>query len=139
MKYTFHDDFSFHDEAGKPYNILIERNSDFGHGHSTVKDHAYHILIPGNKHLACTPPLRDFKLKLKLRIDTPLFKGCYTGLKYGFRLYFRYDRFLKEGYLLECGITGKSVIALLSSINARNEKKVINETETVVPSRFNRS
>ncbi len=139
MPYKFHEDFALHDEAGKSYNIRIERNSDFEHGHSAVKDNAYHVFIPGNKHFARTPRLRNFKLKLKLKIDTPLFEDNNEYFKYGFRLYFRYDRFRKEGYLLECSVSDKALIAELCAIDARNEKKLLKKTITPVPAGFERA
>ena len=139
MSYEFFDDFSFHDEAGKPYNILIEKNSDLEHLHATVKDEAYHVLVVGNKHFAHTPPLKDFKLELNLNIVTPCFEVSDEIHKAGLRVFFRYDRFRKEGYALECAVTNNSFSLDLAFLNSKNEKVHLKKLEAPFNSPINHS
>lgn len=139
MSYRFEADFSFSDERGKPYDLLLEQNSDFDHRHSVVKNGEYHVLIPGNKHLARTPSVKNFKTRFKLKIDTPRFDDSCKFFEYGFRFFFRYDRHLKDGYLLEGLVSDKSILSNLFSINSRNQRTVLEKTEIPIPAGFNRS
>jgi len=138
MGYYFNADFSFCGEDGKPYDILIEQNTDLSHLHSTVKNGEYRLLVPGNKHLVWTPALKNFRTKFNLRIDTPPSQEECEFYRYGFRLFFRYDRFLRQGYLLEVLIFHQTISACLFTINSRNEKIPIAKSQKTLPAKFNR-
>lgn len=103
MGYRYSDDFSFYDENCKPYNISIEKNSDLQHLHSTVRGDGYHVLVNGNRHFAKTPALKNFRMVLEFAV-TPLLL-LQKSMKFhvpGFILFFRYDRFSRTGYAVEC-------------------------------------
>ncbi|MCK5843578.1 MAG: hypothetical protein KAG97_02650, partial [Victivallales bacterium] len=137
MSYLFFEDFSFHDEMRGAYNIAIERNSDLEHGHATVADDAYHILVCGNKHFAKTPAITNFDLKLDLNIKTSQFEVEDSYRTYGFRIFFRYDRFRGKGYLLEGGATVKKITVKLIAIDNSHQREILQELEAPTPDDFN--
>ncbi|MFH0797111.1 MAG: hypothetical protein V2A65_08685 [Candidatus Omnitrophota bacterium] len=132
MNYRFDADFSFYDERGKSYNILIEQNSDLDHLHSAVKENKYHILVCGNKHFAHTPPLKNYRVKLALGVSPA------RNNEFGFAIFFRYDRMCRTGYALRCSVSNNKLGLDLLSVRNRNQN-VVKRIETPAPARFDHS
>ena len=149
MKTIFIDDFSFYDENKKPYNILIEKDSDFSHLHSTVRDNGYCILLTGNKHLANTPQLKNFKIKFKCKkqlgdpgkeMQPAVVTAVATQKKriFGFTIFFRYDRFTRSGYALTCSFGSNLIFIDLNVLNF-HQKKTIKRIEIPISGQMNNS
>jgi len=124
MSFGYRDDFKFYDENNKPYNWFIEKNTSLTHAHSTVQGDGYCVLLAGNKHLANTPPLKNFRLKLNLEVRPSKIEN------YGFTIFFRYNRILRAGYGVTCSFTAESLSVGLQIFNLN---KLATIKKTVVP------
>ena len=107
--------------------------------HAAVRDGAYWIMVPGNKHLARTPPLGDFDLALRLGIVAPNINDPCPFHRFGFRVFFRYDPFLKQGYRLTGRLAGRRLELQLETVDARDETGAVAAGAADLPPAFEAS
>ncbi len=69
MTYEFHDDFAVYADGEHPVGWLVEEHAARVHRHGCVQNGAYALLLRGNKHMPCLPPLRDFVLQFDCHGD----------------------------------------------------------------------
>ena len=95
--YSFSEDFSICDEVGEAYGVDIVRRSHYSHGHGMIVGGQYAIPLAENRHVLATPRLADFRLEAVWNIRT----NVAAGLRHGLTIFFRYDREVDAGHVLE--------------------------------------
>ncbi len=92
----FDETFQARPNDAYPDGWQVEQHTDRLHAMGAMRDGAFHITYPGNKHLPLIPPVRDFRLDLVCRAGTYSAQACLY-------LFFRYDSDTQAGYLIRHG------------------------------------
>ena len=101
--YLFHEDFRIYGDDRQPYGVYVEESSAFYHKHTRITERGYSLSCAGNKYLWKTPPLYNFKEKIRFSYKYPSGDARFT-------LIFRYDRATRRGFGLSIGFAADETV-----------------------------
>lgn len=101
--YLFHEDFRIYGDDRQPYGVYVEESSAFYHKHTRITERGYSLSCAGNKYLWKTPPLYNFKKKIRFSYKYPTGDARFT-------LLFRYDKATRRGFGLSIGFAADETV-----------------------------